>query len=373
MNIKIGDTVRFLDSVGGGKVVRIKDRIAYVEEEDGFETPVLINDCVVVSSASATENTASRSESKAQTSKYDEVAVGHKTEVPVSAIVEMPGGDHLNIVLGFEPQDIKSLGSTGFDAYLVNDSNYWLYVTIASRSRDGQQWTLRFDGLIEPNMQEFVWELDQSGLSETDRLSVCAISFKRGRQFASKPSVSVDLKFDATKFMRLHCFRPHRYFDSPVIVYDIVRNDIPVSGFEPDADSIMAGMKEKMRAVAAQDRTISSRSSKAQHETLVVDLHASELFDTTAGLSASDILNAQVEHFCNVMNENMRRYGRKIVFIHGKGEGVLRQAIMKELTHRYKGHDVQDASFAEYGFGATQVTIRPNAVQNVPHRKKDRK
>ena len=41
-----------------------------------------------------------------------------------------------------------------------------------------------------------------------------------------------------------------------------------------------------------------------------------------------------------------------------QGEGVLRQAIMKELTHRYKGHDVQDASFREYGFGATQVTIR---------------
>ena len=37
---------------------------------------------------------------------------------------------------------------------------------------------------------------------------------------------------------------------------------------------------------------------------------------------------------------------------------VYRQALMKELTHRYKGHDVQDASFQQYGFGATQVTIR---------------
>ena len=45
------------------------------------------------------------------------------------------------------------------------------------------------------------------------------------------------------------------------------------------------------------------------------------------------------------------------MFIHGKGEGVRRQALLKELTPRYKGHDVQDASFREYGFGATQVTI----------------
>ena len=37
---KIGDTVRFLNTTGGGKITKIEGRIAYVEE-DGFETPVL--------------------------------------------------------------------------------------------------------------------------------------------------------------------------------------------------------------------------------------------------------------------------------------------------------------------------------------------
>ncbi len=58
------------------------------------------------------------------------------------------------------------------------------------------------------------------------------------------------------------------------------------------------------------------------------------------------------------MDANLKSHGTKIIFIHGKGEGVLRQALMKELNHRYKGHEVQDASFREYGYGATQVTIR---------------
>ena len=40
---KIGDIVRFLNSVGGGRVTKIKDNIAYVEDEDGFETPVLLS------------------------------------------------------------------------------------------------------------------------------------------------------------------------------------------------------------------------------------------------------------------------------------------------------------------------------------------
>ncbi len=49
---------------------------------------------------------------------------------------------------------------------------------------------------------------------------------------------------------------------------------------------------------------------------------------------------------------------KKIVFIHGKGDGVLRKAIEKELKTRYKQYYYQDASFREYGFGATMVTIK---------------
>ena len=49
---KIGDTVRYLNSVGGGTIVRIDGNMAYVDE-DGFETPVLLRECVVVASGSA--------------------------------------------------------------------------------------------------------------------------------------------------------------------------------------------------------------------------------------------------------------------------------------------------------------------------------
>ena len=46
------------------------------------------------------------------------------------------------------------------------------------------------------------------------------------------------------------------------------------------------------------------------------------------------------------------------MFIHGKGEGVLRSALVNELKYRFKTFQYQDASFREYGYGATQVTIR---------------
>ena len=44
---KTGDMVRFLNSTGGGRITRIEGKIAYVEE-DGFETPVLLLDVVLL-------------------------------------------------------------------------------------------------------------------------------------------------------------------------------------------------------------------------------------------------------------------------------------------------------------------------------------
>ena len=44
---KPGDTVRYLNEVGGGVVTRVEGKIAYVND-DGFERPVALNELVVV-------------------------------------------------------------------------------------------------------------------------------------------------------------------------------------------------------------------------------------------------------------------------------------------------------------------------------------
>lgn len=355
MAVKVGDTVRYLNSVGGGRVVRIADGIAYVDE-DGFETPVLVRECVVVGQGMA--SAAVPDKAKDIPSKTPSKAAKAESSAPTQLpVVETRTGNVLNIVLGFEPSDIKSLSRSTFDAYVVNDSNYYIYISIASRADDENGWTPRFDGLIEPNIQEFAFELEAADLSRFDRLSVQYVAFKRTEGFEAKAPGAIDLKIDTTKFAKLHCFRPNPYFDGPVIAYDItVADSVPTPDFVIDGAELQRSMRSKEAAPKSRPQIASQAKRNDGPE--VVDLHASELLDTTAGLSPADILNLQIERFCQVMDAHLKHPGDRIVFIHGKGEGVLRQAIMKELTHRYKGHDVQDASFREYGYGATQVTIR---------------
>lgn len=362
---KVGDIVRFLSSTGGGRIVSIEGNIAHVEEEDGFETPVLLKELVVVTPAgenSGAKDAFGGTRQSAQRKEAERQSKFVPTRMPEPEVTarpqETPTGDVINLVLGFQPVEIKHLSTTTYEAYLVNDSNYYLYFTFLSRADGDSGWTTRFAGIIEPNIQLFLEELDRDQAGRLDRIALQYVAFKRDKEFALKAPVAVERPLDVTKFFKLHCFHDNPYFDTPVIAVDIVKNDVPQRPMAVDSSQLEDAMRRKVREDSRPVRRPVTRREPRKEEPLVVDLHITELLDNTRGMSNSEILNYQIDIFRKVMDENLRHPGRKIVFIHGKGEGVLRQALAKELNYRYKKHDVQDASFREYGYGATQVTIR---------------
>lgn len=353
--IQIGDTVRFLNSTGGGVVRRIEGNIAYVDE-DGFETPTLLRECVVVATAAPAPRTAPVAAAKPAASSSPAPAPKEAAPQPALTVEETPEGEKLNIVLAYEAANLKRLNDTTFDTYIVNDSNYYLYFTYMTRADEAKEWTLRYAGMVEPNIQLFIEEIAGSDLTAMDRVAVQCIAYKEGKEFKMKSPVAVETALDTTKFFKLHCFKPNPYFDHDVIALDIVKDDVALRRMVIDSGRLEEGLKAKK----AVDRPVRRPVQKHQPKKpglLEIDLHISELVDSTAGLSPADMLNLQIDEFRKVMDANLKNKGLKIVFIHGKGEGVLRNALMKELNHRYKGHQVQDASFREYGFGATQVTI----------------
>ena len=89
-----------------------------------------------------------------------------------------------------------------------------------------------------------------------------------------------------------------------------------------------------------------------------IDLHIDKLLDDTTGMANKDMLDYQMDVFHKTLEQYKLRRGQKIVFIHGKGDGVLRQRILWELQTKYKRFNHQDASFKQYGYGATMVTIK---------------
>lgn len=350
--MKIGDKVRFLSEVGGGIVTGFKGKdFVLVEDADGFDIPMPIRECVVIEA----DDYNIKRKPAATAPKQEDPAKPVKPEMPViQRQPEVRGGDTLNVFLAYVPEDAKAMMTTPFEAYLVNDSNYYLYYTYLSA--EGKAWNNRSHGLVEPNTKLLLEEFTKDVLNEMERVAVQLIAFKDGKPAAIKPAVSVELRIDTVKFYKLHTFRESDFFEEPALVYDIVTNDVPVKQVYVSAEDIQVALLQKKEVEKPRSQPIVKRSSS--NGIIEIDLHINELLDDAHGMSNSEILNYQLDKFREVMEKYKGKREQKIVFIHGKGDGVLRKALLDELKRKYNTCRYQDASFQEYGFGATLVTIR---------------
>ena len=82
-----------------------------------------------------------------------------------------------------------------------------------------------------------------------------------------------------------------------------------------------------------------------------------ELLDTTAGMSNSGDIELSIGCFPKTLEEYKNKKGQKIVFIHGKGDGVLRKSILQELKYKYKTMKVRDACSVNMVSGLMMVII----------------
>lgn len=405
--MKIGDKVQFLSDIGGGKIAGFQGKdIALVEDEDGFQIPTPISDLVVMSSGdeysssksvqkkSGVEDSVESADPdtfnmsvKAKINAFSADAIEDEEEYDAAdrditykaKVEERKGGNVLNLYYAFVPEDVKNFSKSTFACYLINDSNY--YVHYLYMSIEGQSFKLRGEGELEPNTKVYIESFALDQLNEIDRVRFQLLSFKRDKDFVAKPVCDVQFRIDKVKFYKLHTFQPSEFFDEPALLYPVVKND-DVAQLKPvEADKLIYVEEDNSNAVKPKKGNLNNvsvneqaynklkgleklntskhaQSKKSNDDVLVVDLHADKLLETTVGMGTADILNYQLDFFRRTLEENKHNKGRRIVFIHGKGEGVLRHAIVNELRYRYKNYPYQDASFQEYGYGATQVTIR---------------
>jgi len=354
--IKVNDIVRFLNDVGGGRVARIDGKTVYVEDEDGFERPVMERDLVVVGQAGANAYEKAP-QVRTRLVEPDKPAPRPAEPVPEPTlpIEETPEGEVLNVVLAYEAREIKHLNTTTFYATLVNDSNYFLYFTYMTRGDDSSEWTTRYHDLVEPNVQIQLEEFGHDDLNDMTHIAVQYVAFKQGKGFKLKNPALVEQRLDVTKFYKVHCFHENPYFDVPVIAVEIVTNDRPARTMRIDSSELERAMREKKKADRPHRRPVVKHDKNG---IIVQDLHIAALMDNLTGMTPAAILEYQLDKFREVMDNNLQHRGQRIVFIHGKGEGKLRQHLLEELKRRYPHCTAQDASFREYGFGATQITIR---------------
>jgi len=107
-------------------------------------------------------------------------------------------------------------------------------------------------------------------------------------------------------------------------------------------------------------RRIQSRKKAAFIPAVEVDLHIHNLTDRQRGMDNYDMLNLQIDTARDKIEWAHRNNIPKLVFIHGVGEGVLRQEL-EFLFDRYDYLKYYDADFQKYGKGATEIYLFQNS------------
>ncbi|MCI1741745.1 MAG: DUF2027 domain-containing protein [Prevotella sp.] len=384
--MKIGDKVRFLSETGGGKVAGFQGNgIVLIEDEDGFQIPTPVNDVVVVSTddysmskmISEKMDAKEKAEAHARTELKDdqrsiktllnaETAGQTEEEEPEDdpadkeitfkrPAEERKGGDRLSVYLAFVPKDVQALPDTEFETYIINDSNYTLQYTYLHA--EGNAWILKQQSEVEPNTKLFVEKNTVMEIGQLGHIALQVMAYKKDKPFLWKTPVEAQFHIDAVKFCKQNSFAENDFFDQQALLYPIIENDVVSHPLHLDSRKLKDELYHTESSTKISGTPQLNKSEKEKDNLLVIDLHASSLLETTAGMQAVDILRYQLDYFKKIMDENLNRKGLKIVFIHGKGEGVLRHALIHELNYRYKHCTYQDASFQEYGYGATQITI----------------
>ena len=226
--MKIGDKVRFLSEVGGGRVSGFQGKdIVLVEDEDGFDVPMRITEVVVIGEEDYDTRhvvEVKQRQAAAPQTEEEELEPADKPITFRAKPEERKGGDNLSPYLAFVPINMKELMQTRFESYLVNDSNYYLRYTLLSA--EGTAYSVRATGEVEPNTKAFIEEFGREDLQGLEHLCVQMLAYKRDKHFLLKPPVNVPLRIDGVKFYKLHTFDTNDFFEEPALIYTIIENDV---------------------------------------------------------------------------------------------------------------------------------------------------
>jgi hypothetical protein len=347
MRLRVGDQVKFLNDTGGGTVTRILNKdMVQVLNEDGFEVPVLSEELLKTGDEQRQEAYAQEAEEET----YD----SFEEEVPGPEALSSAADPGNHIYFAFLPMDATNPVNGDLEVYLINDSDFFVYYLILLKR--GGAWVYFSSGDLEDNMKTFIKTIEKDRLNEIGHFRFQFLFYQKSF-FQPVSPMEVELHWHPRKFFRSTAYTENDFFEEPAMVIELQKEeDLYKQLSSLGKEDITQAIQEKEYSERDEKKTDRPKSGQSDREE--VDLHIEELVDKPKELSNQEMLDIQMSRFQTSLEGALKTpKTQKIVFIHGVGNGRLRYEIRKHLDRYYPNLDYQDASFKEYGYGATLVFV----------------
>lgn len=305
-----------------GIVTRIIDqKLIEIEIEDGFHIPVLKNEVVVVA--------------REEASYFRREEASAKSAEPMPPAKNKPGQE--GYFVSFKPLNDRLLS-----IHLINNTEDIILYSILEERNDVYQ-SLLFGHLKARQAHKFT----QADMQQFDEWPAWHIRLlpHPDKAVASLPAVL------------------HQRIQPKANTFFKSLRDTPVL----NTKSYLVNLNSAAKLPAAAAQEIQERLQNPKEENkvsisgpgpAVLDLHIENLVENHKELSASEMLQLQLETFERALDQAIAGGMEEITFIHGVGNGVLRKEIHRRLGALNTITWFKDAHKEKWGYGATQVRLK---------------
>lgn len=351
MAFKIGEKVKFLNEKGGGKVVAIIDnKMVRIETDEGFEMPVLTKELIK-------DFRSEQSEELLQAVSPSPIVEKESTEDEETRVSQInPWGrvrEEKGVYLAYEPHDQQWLLTGDVDLLLVNNTDmemlYNLFL-VQNQTLQGIDY-----GSVPPKSKILVDTIQRDQLEHwcSGYLQVMFHQDKPGNVYLPVNNV-IDIK--PSRFFKEGSYVENTLLDGRVILVSIAPFTTLTVATDKEIVLKEGNQVQQEKAGVQSKKALIDKYRTAVFEA-VVDLHIAELVDNIAGLSSHDMFNIQMDTFRKTLDSAIENEYNKVTYIHGVGNGVLKNAIVKELEH-YETTSNRMASISKFGVGAIDVLLK---------------
>ena len=339
MHFKIGDKVRFLNEKGEGIISKIINKTTVgVTIEDGFELPYAVSELLTIHKDPTT--------SSKQKIVDEPVFFNETTSKSIATEKEQEG-----IYIAFSPEKMNDISQSDFNVWLINYTGYQILFSYSIVSAQGFK-TIE-TGTIQSFENLLVETIDRKLLTESSNFKVDVLFFdEQEHEYQSPMSEIVKLK--PIKLYKENAFTDNNFISEKALVINVSKVNPFEEQIETPKIDVSKILLQKRSHFEPHKKSKPHISNNPAYE-LEIDLHIEELVDTHAGMSNAEIIQVQLKHLQRAIDKAIAEHCRKMVVIHGVGNGRLKSevhAILNSQKLRY-----HDGSYAKYGFGATEIMI----------------
>lgn len=354
MKLKVGDKVKFLNDSGGGIVSKvISSRMVNVSVEDGFDIPTLVSELVLLEPTTYSESMFNEEYNvpiPINEELVEESAESDPSHFPIKGRVTEAEGVYIALV----PHNTSWPVSGGLDLYIVNHSSYDILFSLMLKEKDDNYLGYDYNS-VESESMILLDSIEREDIEKWQEGVVQILYHNTSAGVVVMPAHTT-FQLKKGKLNNESNYQHSGLVDGIAIIYSLneILNQPKSDFFNSEKENVESKPK---KAIEKKQAPIIE-----QHQTLpkvaVVDLHIGELLDNISGLESRDMFAYQQKYFKECLESAIANNYKKVTFIHGVGNGILKNAIIKRLKE-YENVDNQSASLSKFGVGAIDVLIRP--------------